>query len=210
MPAETLLRAFLMPALYCSFVVDSEHHDMWDGTIHHSCQAGSVALHTEYCRQRRPYARDRKSNPPFSCSLDLAKPRGSMPCSPFYTAHEQPLSTCSAVPKAWGQRDRYLLGTYAAQLRMLVRSYAWMFLVVCAGGAVSGQNAMCYESPFAAVCCACTASSGRLDRMMCPSLMYAAVRCASAVTSGWLAMIMCRALIDAAVCCASAATSGAP
>ena len=37
-----------------------------------------------------------------------------------------------------------------------------MYLVVCAGAAVLGQNAVRYESPFAAACCAGAESSGGL------------------------------------------------
>ena len=82
-----------------------------------------------------------------------------------------------------------------------------MYLVLCAGAAVPGQNAMCYELPFAAACCAGAKSFGGLDRKMCSALMYAAARCACAVTFGGLAIIMCPAQIDAAVHCASAAAS---
>ena len=96
-----------------------------------------------------------------------------------------------------------VLGTYAAPLRMLVRSYAWIYLVVCAGAALPGQNAMCSESPFAAACYAGAESSGGVDRKTCRVLLYAAVCCACAVTSGGLAILMCRALIYAAGCCAS-------
>ena len=106
----------------------------------------SVALHPEYCGQRRPYTHNRKSNPPLYCSLDLAKPRDLVPCSPFYTAHQQPFSICSVVPNGiatYTVLHAALLGTYAAQLRMLVRSYAWMYLLERAGAAVQGQNAMC-------------------------------------------------------------------
>ena len=58
-----------------------------------------------------------------------------------------------------------------------------MYLVVCAGAAVSGQNAMCYETPFAAACCACAESSGGLAIMMCHAQEDAAVCCASAAAS---------------------------
>ena len=87
-----------------------------------------------------------------------------------------------------------------------------IYLVVCAGVAVPGQNAMCSESPLAAACCAGAESSGGVDRKMCRVLLYAAVCCACAVTSGGLAILMCRALIYAAGCCASlsAAATGRP
>ena len=143
----------------------------------------SVALHPEYCQQRRPCTHNRKSNPPLSCSLDLAKPRGSMPSLPCII--QQPLSTCAVVPKGittYTVLHAAVLGTYAAPLRMLVRSYAWMYLVVCAGAAVPGRNAMSY---------------GR-------HTLQRAVQALSrpACSTEW----MCRALIHAAVCCACSVT----
>ena len=140
-------------------------------------------MHPEYRRQRRPFAHDPMSNPPLSCSLDLAKPQGPVPCKTFYTAHQPSLSICSAVRNGIVTYAG-VHGTYAIPLRMLVRSYAWMYLVLCAGAAVPGQNVLCCVSQFAAVCCT------------------------SAVTSGGLAIMMCRALIVAAVCCACPAMTG--
>ena len=101
-----------------------------------------TCLHPEYCRQRRRYASYRKGNPPLSCSL--AKPRGPVPCSPFYTSHQQPLSICSAVRNGLATYT-VMLGTYAAPLRMLVRSYAcqWMYLVVCADVAAYQDRTLC-------------------------------------------------------------------
>ena len=144
--------------------------------------------------------------------LRLGKATGLGALNPFYPAHQQPRCVCSAVPNGIATYTVWhaaVLGTYAASLRMLVRSYARMYRVVCAGTAVPGQKAMCNELPFAAACCAGAESFGGLaDRKMCRALMYAAARCAFAVTSGGLAIIMCRALIDAPVCCACPAMTG--
>ena len=95
------------------------------------CRIGteSVALHPEYCRQRRPFAPDPKSNPPLSCSLDLAKPQGPVPCSPFYTAHQPPLSICSAVRNGIATYAG-VHGTYASLLHIVCllhcRKYPYM------------------------------------------------------------------------------------
>ena len=55
-----------------------------------------------------------------------------------------------------------VIGTYAAPLRMHVRRYAWIYSMVCACAAAPHTNAMCYESPFAAVCFACAEAKGSL------------------------------------------------
>ena len=79
-----------------------------------------------------------------------------------------------------------------------------MYLVVCAGAAVPGQNVMCCESQVAAVCCTFVVTSGGLATMMCRAPIDAAVCCACPAMTDELAIMMCSAPIDAAVCCVAA------
>ena len=67
-----------------------------------------LALHPEYCRQRRPSAFNRKNNPLLSCSDGFANTSSSIFGSPFYTSHRPPL-LLSRIVAAGGAAGCYAL-----------------------------------------------------------------------------------------------------